>query len=131
MSYLNSSLSSGTIIFNPNELAIFKQLVLAEKDSADELVHRIALMHSITSNILTYNDISIEDAERFANEAIDLYVNQYRELMGMWDTVESLYGEFHNSANILKENNSQIANLVNKIVGQKIADYFFDGIKVK
>lgn len=131
MSYLSNSLSSGTIIFNPTELAIFKQLVLAEKDSADELVHRIALMRSITSNILTYNDISVEDAERFANEAIDLYVNQYRELMGMWNTVESLYEEFHNSANVLKENNSQIANLVNKIVGQKIADYFFDGIKVK
>jgi hypothetical protein len=42
-----------------------------------------------------------------------------------------MYKEFNNSANILKQNNPQMANFANKIVGKKIADYFFDGVKVR
>lgn len=132
MSFLSDTLSSGEIVFNPHELKMFEQLVSSEKDSADELVHRLALVKSITTNILTYNNnISVEDAESFANEAIDLYVNQYNELMTVWNRVEEMYKEFNNSANILKQNNPQMANFANKIVGKKIADYFFDGIKVR
>lgn len=132
MSFLSDTLSSGEIVFNPQELKIFEQLVSSEDGSADELVHRLALVKSITTNILTYNNnISVEDAESFANEAIDLYVNQYNELMTVWNKVEEMYKEFNNSANILKQNNPQIANFANKIVGKKIADYFFDGVKVK